>query len=355
VPSPIHSRGAAQSAFAPAAAVTGIGSLPLIQATEAINAVAQYSPEIPFWPQLPQSSEGEGAIGQGLAILGHLIEPRQEGYGYQVRAGGIDPVLEILHRSRGELQPASAAGFLAFEQALARGTFRDARAVKGQIEGPITLSAYVFYRDRPFLSDPTLFSAIAFHVSQMVCWQIDRLKSAGLPVLLFLDEPALCLAAASAKTASGDQRLSALAASLDGARVRGALAGLHCCAAQPFDRMFYVRPDILSFDAHAGLEAFLADPRAIGFVRDGGTVAYGLVPTRPAVSLLDSTSIFIRWLNAASRAGDPRELARRSMVTATCGLGLLEPSAIAESFGAVQQISKLIRSLAGGPCYSEGS
>ena len=80
-----------------------------------------------------------------------------------------------------------------FEKALAFGLFPSARAVKGQIEGPITLSAYLFHQGRPFLSDPALFAAIAFHVSQMICWQIDRLKSAGLPVLLFVDEPALCL------------------------------------------------------------------------------------------------------------------------------------------------------------------
>src|SRR5262245_9295795 len=123
--------------FVPAGAVTGIGSLPLIRTTEAIDAVAQYSPEIPFWPQMPRSAEREGAIGQGLSILGDLIEPRQEGYGYQVRPGRIDSVLETLHRSGGELQPASAGGFFAFERALVCGTFRDARAVKGQIEGPI--------------------------------------------------------------------------------------------------------------------------------------------------------------------------------------------------------------------------
>jgi hypothetical protein len=91
------------------------------------------------------------------------------------------------------LAPANAAGFGAFEQALSSGLFSSAVAVKGQIEGPITLSAYLFHKSRPFLSDPTLFSAVAFHVSQILGRQIDRLKSAGLPVLLFVDEPALCL------------------------------------------------------------------------------------------------------------------------------------------------------------------
>jgi hypothetical protein len=247
------------------------------------------------------------------------------------------------------LRSANAAGFAAFEETLSSGLFRSAIAVKGQIEGPITLSAYLFHHGRPFLSDPALFAAIAFHVSQVICWQIDRLKSAGVPVLLFVDEPALCLEAPAANAVSEEQRLSALAVTLDDARVRGAFAGLHCCAARPFGRMCRAKPDILSFDAHEGLELFFADPDALDFVHRGGMVAYGIVPTFSSLNALDSASIFIRWLKAASLAGDPEKLAQRALITATCGLGLLDPSAVAESFSVAHGVSKLIRTLAGAP------
>ena len=289
--------------FTPAGAVTGIGSLPLTSAISAIRAVAEYSPEVPFWPQLPQLSERERVIGQGLGIVADLIEPRNEGYGYQVREGRIDALLEVLHRSVGDLTPANAVGFSAFEEALSSGLFKNAVAVKGQIEGPITLSAYLFHQGRPFLSDPALFAAIAFHVSQIICWQIDRLNSAGLPVLMFVDEPALCLEAPVASAVSEEKRLSALAATLQDARTRGAYAGLHCCAARPFERMLRAKPDILSFDAHEGLDLFFADSHALDFVHRGGIVAYGIVPTRPGLNAVDSASIFLRWLQAASQSG----------------------------------------------------
>jgi hypothetical protein len=197
------------------------------------------------------------------------------------------------------------------------------------------------------LSDPALFAAIAFHVSQMICWQIDRLMSAGLPVLLFLDEPALCLEAAAGSAVSEEKRLNALASVIEDARVRGAYAGLHCCAARPFKRMYQARPDILSFDAHEGLELFFSDSHALDFVHQGGIVAYGIVPTRQGLNALDSASIFVRWLQAASRVGDPQELAQGAMITATCGLGLLDTSSVSESFNVAQSLSKLIRSLAG--------
>jgi len=335
--------------FVAAGAVTGIGSLPLTSIPSAIRSVAEFSPEVPFWPQMPRLSERESVISQGLGIVAELIEPRSEGYGYQVKQGRLDLVLEILHRSSGELTPANAAGFAAFEEALSSGLFRSAVAVKGQIEGAITLSAYLFHQGRPFLSDPALFAAIAFHVSQMICWQIDRLKSTGLPVLLFVDEPALCLEAPVANAVTEEQRLDALAITLEDARVRGAYAGLHCCAARPFERMCRVKPDIISFDAHEGLDLFFGDWHALDFVHQGGTVAYGIVPTRPGLNAVDSASIFIRWLKAASLAGDPQKFAQRAMITATCGLGLLDTSSVSESFGVAHSISKLIRSLAGSP------
>jgi hypothetical protein len=335
--------------FVAAGAVTGIGSLPLTSITSAIRSVTEFSPEVPFWPQLPQLSERESIVGQGLGVVEELIEPRNEGYGYQVKEGRLNSVLEILHRSSGELTPANAAGFGAFEEALSSGLFRSAVAVKGQIEGPITLSAYLFHKGRPFLSDPALFAAVAFHVSQIIAWQIDRLKSAGLPVLLFVDEPALCLDAPVANAVSEEQRLNGLAATLEDARIRGAYAGLHCCAARPFERMCRVNPDVISFDAHEGLDSFFTDWHALDFVQQGGTVAYGIVPTRPGLNAVDSASIFIRWLKAASLAGDPQKFAQRAMITATCGLGLLDVSAVAESFSVAHSISKLIRSLAGSP------
>jgi len=317
----VMSSNTSRTPFVAAGAVTGIGSLPLTSITSAIRSVAEFSPEVPFWPQMPQLSEQESVIGQGLGIVAELIEPRNEGYGYQVKEGRLNSVLEILHRSSGELTPANAAGFGAFEEALSSGVFSSAVAVKGQIEGPITLSAYLFHKGRPFLSDPALFAAVAFHVSQIIAWQIDRLKSSGLPVLLFVDEPALCLEASVTNAVSEEQRLNALVATLEDARSRGAYAGLHCCAARPFERMCRVNPDIISFDAHEGLDSFFSDWHALDFVQQGGTVAYGIVPTRPGLNAVDSASIFIRWLKAASLAGDPQKFAQRAMITATCGLG----------------------------------
>lgn len=326
-----------------------MGSLPFASAEAAIRAVAELSPEIPFWPQLPVRAAHEGMISQGLGLLDGLIEPRNAGYGFEIRSGLIDVALDRLRRSAGDLAPRSAAGFAAFETALGSGAFGLARAVKGQIEGPVTLATYLFYRGRPFIAEPVWFSAVAFHVSQMVCWQVSRLRGAGLPVIIVIDEPALCLDPPPTGGVTEELRTSALAAVLDSARNRGALPGLHCCAALPFDRMFLARPALISFDASAGLEAFFARPELAGFVRGGGIVAYGLIPTRPVAAPASAAAIFSRWWKAAALAGDPEELARGAMVTATCGLGLLDVPAVRESFELAHGVGRLFGRLCGSP------
>src|SRR5258708_15919993 len=117
--------------FVAAGAVTGVGSLPLTSVTSAIRSVAEFSPEVPFWPQLPQLSQQESIVGQGLGIVQDLTEPRNEGYGYQVKEGQLDSVLEILHRSSGELTPANAAGVRAVKAAMSSGLFSSSIDLNG--------------------------------------------------------------------------------------------------------------------------------------------------------------------------------------------------------------------------------
>ena len=38
--------------------VTGVGSLPFVDADLAVEFVAEFSPELPFWPQLPLGRTG---------------------------------------------------------------------------------------------------------------------------------------------------------------------------------------------------------------------------------------------------------------------------------------------------------
>jgi len=313
----------------------------------AVSFVSEFSPEIPFWPQLPNISEWERIIGQGLTVIRDLIEPRKAGYGYQVKPGKLTEVVDRFWTGGGELEQFHASGFYSFARSKLSVDFPKAIAVKGQIEGPITLASHLFHGDRSFAGERTLFEAVAEHVSHLVSWQSRRLASLGLPVLLFIDEPGLCIAGLLSPSQREDTLMNGLQAAIQSGRASGAVVGLHCCASQPFSRMCRSEPDILSFDAHSELEAFAADPDVRGFFRKGGNIAFGLIPTLRRLDGLSGTQIFARWLKAAEALGDPIEVARRSFVTATCGLGLLGPEAAEASFRLCRVVADLIGRLAG--------
>jgi hypothetical protein len=68
-------------------------------------------------------------------------------------------------------------------------------------------------------------------------------------------------------------------------------------------------------------EVFCADPAAQDFLRTGGWVAWGLVPTWPRLDQLDPQALFARWLGAATGVLAVEAVARQTLITATCGLG----------------------------------
>ncbi len=143
-------------------------------------------------------------------------------------------------------------------------------------------------------------------------------------------------------------RDQALANCLRTARDSGALAGLHCCADQPIERMCRVNPDILSFDAHQGLERFFESPAGVAFLKRGHTVAWGLIPTWDHPDELEPASVFARWLHAAAQVDDVRALAQRAMITATCGLGLVSESAAVRAFDLAQRLAVFFKKAANG-------
>lgn len=330
--------------FLPNASVTGIGSLPLTDVQVAIRLVAQLCPEVPFWPQLPRLSEHEYMITQTLGPRTDFLTAA--GYGYRVKPGQLNALLQELHTCIARLDERYAAGFFAFEQAVAAGLFKGARAVKGQLVGPITLACTLFVEERALLLKQEHLAALGNYVARLALWQARRLQLANLPVICFLDEPCLALlnhVPFQSMAEYAVQVLHDVVTSLQGA---GVIVGIHCCAGlTSFDIIGRAAPDIISFDAYQDLELFCADQDAQAFLKAGGLVAFGLVPTSHNLSSPDPSLLFARWLLACKDVIDLSLLASHTMITATCGLGLLSPSQTESSFRSAQHIADLIQKI----------
>lgn len=325
----------------PAGAITGIGSVPFTYPHEAVQFVAEMCPDIPFAPQLPQRSTREQMIEQ---ILDPLIEtlhttsrpvirPHASGFGYDML--DIDGFLQYLIARTPALAPECAAGFFAFVQALERNAFPAAIALKGQMVGPLTLASQLHFNGKNLLewegSAPDApIHAIAQTITRMAQWQIQQLQRFNKPILFFLDEPCVTLVAPDAA------ELHIVRNVVETLRIDGVLVGIHSCATPDTPvhaaAMCHTKPDILSFDAHHGIELFFAEREAQEFLHHGGIVAFGLVPTWNDLHGVDADALFARWSAASEGIMDKNTLAKQTMITAACGVGLLEKPAARQSF-----------------------
>jgi len=330
--------------------VTGIGSLPFRDPHTAVQWVAQTCPLIPFWPELPRRSLHARSVEQTFGAFADLVRPSRTGSGYEVVPGQLVALLERLEQAPARLEPARSAGFFAFEQAMTAGRFAHAVAVKGQLIGPLTLAWQLSAEGIPLVTLPGYRAAIGRYLQRLAHWQIERLAQWGKPVLFFLDEPCLALIP-SPGAPTNDALVTVLHDLLAGLRRPGVLLGMHTCArlspgSVAISAFGQARPDIVSFDAYQGLEVFCADPAAQDFLRTGGLVAWGLVPTWSRLDQLDPQALFARWLGAATGVMAVEAVARQALITATCGLGLLPEPAVASSFHLAHQLAQRIAQVA---------
>lgn len=75
--------------------VTGIGSLPHRDPVAALDFIAEWSPVIPFWSQLPQRSVEESMIAQLLAPVRDLLE-RHGPARFTIAPGQLEALLQRL-------------------------------------------------------------------------------------------------------------------------------------------------------------------------------------------------------------------------------------------------------------------
>jgi hypothetical protein len=290
------------------------------------------------------------SVEQTFGAFADLVRPRRTGLGSEVLPGRLAALLERLEQAPAGLEPGRSPGFFAFEQAMAAGQCAHAVAVKGQLMGPLTLAWQLWAEGRPLVAQPVYRAAIGRYLRRLAQWQVDRLARWGTPVLFFLDEP--CLAWASSPDEPGTEAwVGVLHDLLAALRRPGVVLGVHTCASLvPGGRVIAAlcqgRPDIIAFDAYRGLEVFCADPAAQDFLRTGGRVAWGLVPTSPRLDYLDPRALVGRWWEAVTSVMAGDAVARQALITATCGLGLLPESAVARSFHLAHQLAQQIAQVA---------
>ncbi len=327
---------------------TGIGSLPHTDVASAMEAVLEFCPDLPHWPQLPNVSCREGMNEQGLEGLPGLAH--EDG---RLRLVQDDAFFEGVDRlfaafdagdtSAGAMSEEAAHGFGPLLAAVRQ---RGLPEAKGQIAGPITTGMAVLGPDgNPVLYDDVVRDVLLKLLSLRVRWQADAIRDAGAEPIVFVDEPFL----ASFGTPFFGWDVARVRETLEAVLPEGVTVGSHCCSNTEWSIFLGGRLDVVSFDAFEFAENFLVYRDDIAaFLGRGGTIAWGIVPTDPdALAGVTVESLRERLLGLVAKVealGFSREdVLRASLVTPACGLGTRPLDAAMQALALTRDVAAGLR------------
>ena len=329
--------------FLPNALPAWIGSLPLQDHDQAIRLMIEYTPEIPIWIQLPHN-RNEGMVEQfapgmpGLDVSDEklIIDSSTERFDeellsfYEEYMAVTEGQMDI-ESSRFSLSDTVAPGFHAF-MGENNGLIKSPVAVKGQVTGPFTFSTgLVDERGRAIFYNDQLRDVAIKLIAMKARWQVRQLKKFGVPVIIFLDEPALAGFGSSAFiSVSREEVDAALEEVMVAVHEEGGLTGVHVCANSEWSIILESSADIVSFDAYSYFDKFAIYANQVrDFMNKGGLLAWGIVPTGdPEVIEKESTdSLYNLWEECAAKIVDMgidrEKMVAQSLITPSCGTGSL--------------------------------
>ncbi|MHB1127124.1 MAG: uroporphyrinogen decarboxylase/cobalamine-independent methonine synthase family protein [Bacillota bacterium] len=329
--------------FEPRCQATGIGSLPYLEPAQALKLVLETFPVFPHWPQLPRKGRSEHFIFQTLNILLELGIVKLEGdracmdtmspnweksitdfyTSYLDAEAGDEDALERFATPR-----ESATGLYTFLDYIEVNGPGQAKMLKGQIPGPLSVALNLTDPLRkPAYYDEHLRDILVKTLALQARWQAIKLGACGVPVMLFVDDPAVAAWGTSTFiTLTREDIVRDLAEIVEGIKKAGALAGAHCCAGVDWSMFMEAGMEVLSFDAYQYFPALLGCHEELGeYLSRGNILAWGLVPTDEKCWTENEESLarlYYQQMDQLASKGLPRDtLRRQTLITPACGAG----------------------------------
>ena len=340
---------------------TGIGSLPYKEPEQALDLIFKYTPQIPFWPQLPKRDIREGMVAQFSENLPYLKVSPDAGLSFSA-VNSRDKDLEVFYErviagdvDYFKISDTFAAGLNAFCRRLETTNLSGIEFLKGQITGPFTFGASI--KDEggaALLHDPVFMQVIIKGLLMKALWQIKLFKRFGKKVIMFIDEPYLGCFGSAYTPINKEDVVNVLRELTQGIKNEGALTGAHCCGNTDWSIFTDVEGiDIINFDAFDFLDKFLLYADNLKhFLKRGGIICWGIVPTQ-GFSGKESAEELAEKINSGiaalvKKGIDKDLLAERLLISPACGLGTLDPAKAEGIFKLLAEVSGLIRPAAGG-------
>ena len=341
-----------------------VGSLPLEDHQEAADWVSTHASQIPLWIQLPVHP-AEGMVHQFMPGLPgfraqnpsttletdadsfeqELVEFYEEYLALQ--SGDLNP-----NQSRFGLSADTAEGFFILEERLQR-MASPPLAIKGQITGPFTFATGIHdAMNRAIFYNDQLRDVAVKLLALKAAWQVHRLARHQLPVIIFIDEPALAGFGSSEfiSISPGDVQ-QCLGEVIGAVKAAGGLTGVHVCANTEWSLVLDSGTDILSFDAYGYFDKLVLYQDALKrFIDSGGILAWGIVPTLQVEALERETveTLYAKYREQVRQLDDMgfdiKRLFNQTLFSTSCGAGSLSRENAERVLMMTNQLSERARS-----------
>jgi len=308
---------------------TGIGSLPFVDAKQALDVVLRFCPRVPFWPQLPRRSFYERIYAQCLENVPGVVTDEQTETMYidTRRTEGLERFYEdVQDRNLGAfaISDRVAPGFHELLDRLPE-ILESIDAVKVQLVGPFTLGMGLKDENgKSIIYDVAFFDVIKKALRMKAEWLIDAVRAVcpAKEVLLFFDEPGMT-SFGSAFVAVSQEDVTALFD--ETCRGLGATIGIHCCGNTDWPVLLKSAVDLINYDAFGYMNTlFYFREDLAAFLARGGVIAPGIVAsTSEGLVAADPDKMSDKWRKYRRLFDETRQSPRRHIVTTACGLGSL--------------------------------
>jgi len=336
---------------------TCIGSIPFQDIEPTCRKILEDPSLIPFWPQFVQRSYLEDMIIQYNEAL-PLIQINKEKKSLSISASADRESELVTFYDRFLAQDIDyfaisrtcAPGLYAMNEIIKQDGINEKHFIKGQTVGPVTFAAAVTSPDgKSIIHDPELLEAMTNGLAIKGLWQIMELKKSGKRPIIFLDEPYLSGFGSAFNPLQRHEVINILQSVINYLRENSdTLIGIHCCGNTDWAMLIEAGPDIINFDAYEYMDYFLLYPDDIvRFIREGGTIAWGIVPTSNFTgneTVEDLASKLDQGLKRIHEWGiSPDTLAERSILTPACGMGTMTPEAAKRGLDLLSGLSLRLR------------
>jgi len=358
---------------------TGIGSLPFKDADapkEAMDYVFECCSDFPYWAQLPHfKREEDMALQFTEGLLGLKFDEKECRYYFDdstedfflglenlfvdyetvVNSNSLACCEEILDKYKISKPYSNTMDiFISKLKEISASNKKSPNFTKGSVTGPFTFStSFCDVEGKCAYYNETLREVIVKTLSLKALWQIKEFKKASpksIPVI-FMDEPSISQVGSCAfVTVKKDDVINMLKTISDDIKKFGALSGVHCCGKTDWDIAIESGVNIINFDAYFYAQSVGTYAKRLEkFIKNGGILSFGIVPTLDKDTLKDLTieKLIDKFNDATEHLTckniDKTTILKHCFITPSCGCGSLDVKLAKHALNLCSKLSETLK------------